>query len=151
MENNIFKDVSYIISVFNKNNIDISHLKANFLMFIFEAYYMYKYDVDRLYEDEFYNFNAGPIYPKLSENFKKGYEDESNISLSKEEIEEAMKISESKKEMLNEIYNRFKDYNSEEIINLMKNKFYPGEDVDKYDIIPKLYMRKWFMTYFKWN
>lgn len=151
MENNIFRDVNYLIGIFNKNNIDISYLKANFLMFIFEAYYMYKNDVDKLYDCEYYNFNAGPIYPKLSEKLSKKYEDKYKVVLSDEEVADSEKISIDKKRILEEIYERFKNYNSDELMDFMKLKFYPGEYVDKYDIIPKICMKKWFSVYFKWN
>ena len=54
MNNVIFNDANYLIRKFNMDNIDIDYLKVNFIMYLFEGYYMNKYNKDRLYKEEYF-------------------------------------------------------------------------------------------------
>lgn len=106
-ENNIVQDSYYLISKFNNDGIDVTNLQIQKLMYFFEAYYMNIYEVDKLYDCNFCAWAFGPVAIPLYREFKKF--GNSKIELTKENKENGEKISKDKKELLNIIYNAFKE------------------------------------------
>lgn len=112
----IIKDAYYLISLFNKENIEIDNLKLQKLMYFFEAYYMYKKDVDSLYDCPFKAWTYGPVAIPLYEEFKRF--GKSPIVLDEYEKIQGDMIDDEKKNYLKNIYEAFKDLTSMQLVAL---------------------------------
>lgn len=107
-ENNIVHDAYYLIKKFNDNNREVTNMQIQKLMYFFEAYYMNIHkDIDRLYDCNFNAWAFGPVAIPLYKEFKKF--GNNKIELTKDNKEVGEKISKEKKEMLDIIFNVFKN------------------------------------------
>lgn len=153
-ENNIKYDAYYLIS---KSTEGITNLKLQKLMYFFEAYYMNIHtDCKSLYECNFSAWNFGPVAIPLYKEFRKF--GNGNITLTPDEINKGNSISEEKKELLNNIYNSFKNYSAIDLVRIthmvgspwdevwQKNGKKVGYGADTY--IDKIQSRDWFKEKF---
>ncbi len=148
MNNVIFNDANYLIRKFNMDNIDICYLKVNFLMYLFEGYYMNKYNKERLYEGEYLNFSDGPRFVELTNYLIKKYgECNKNIVLEGDDCDKIYCFSEKKKVLIDEIYEKYKNYSLSELIKVVNSYSYPGDYVGPYEVIPKICIKKWYYMY----
>ena len=60
-KDDIVHDSYYLISLFNKDDKDITQLQIQKLMYFFEAFYMNVMEVDSLYECSFNAWTYGPV------------------------------------------------------------------------------------------
>lgn len=148
IKNNIIYDAFYLINLFHKDGKEVTQLHVQKIMFLFEAYYMNKYNVERLYDCDYLAWDFGPVVTHLYKNFKKyGKED---IILTDEEKQLGNSISEDKKETLNEIYNTFKEFKAIQLVNFTHADGSPWKNAwlkEKYSKISKLEMKEWFKQY----
>lgn len=151
IKDDIVKDAYYLVNLFtNDNNRPVTQLHVQKLMYLFEAYYMNKLKKDRLYDCEYQAWDFGPVAIPLYNKFKKY--GRNNIKLTPDEIEIGNNISECKKELLNKIYDVFKNYTAMQLVNFTHAEGSPWKEAwDKkaYSIIPKDKIRGWFSKYVK--
>lgn len=150
LKNDIIVDSYYLINLFHENKKEITQLHVQKLMFLFEAYYMNKYNVDKLYDCNYQAWDFGPVVIHLHKKYKKyGRND---IILTKEEIELGENISKEKKETMQEIYNTFGRLTALQLVNFTHAKDSPWAEVwneKHYSEIPKQKIKKWFERYIK--
>lgn len=148
-ENDIIIDAFYLINLYNKNNITITQLHVQKLMFLFEAYYMNMVKgCEQLYECEYQAWDFGPVATQLYKHFKKYGKD--NIVLTKEEIIQGEKITEQKKCLLKDIFDTFKGFTATQLVNFTHADGSPWKiawEYEKYSKISKHKMKEWFSQY----
>lgn len=157
-ENDIVKDAYYLISKFNKNEKQVTNLQIQKLMYFFEAYYMNIHeDVNQLYECNFNAWAFGPVAIPLYKEFRKF--GNGSIELTEENIESGNSIAEEKKELLNDIYEAFKNISATNLVRYTHMENSPWEKVWKRNggkvgygadtYIDKEETRKWFKEKFE--
>lgn len=157
-ENNIVYDAYYLIKKFNDNDMDVSNLQIQKLMYFFEAYYMNVYeDVDKLYECNFNAWAFGPVAIPLYTEFRKF--GSGNIELTEENKKDGDSISSEKKELLDDIYEAFKGISASDLVSYTHMKDSPWEVVWKRNggkvgygantYIDKKETKKWFKDNFE--
>lgn len=148
-ENNIVLDAYFLINLFHRDKKEITQLHVQKLMFIFEAYYMNIYDnIKELYPCQYKAWAFGPVATQLYNRFKKYGKDD--IELTEEEIEKANSISEEKKILLTNIYEKFKDFSATQLVNFTHADGSPWKEAwenEQYSNISKEKMKKWFSKY----
>lgn len=152
----IVLDAYYLISLFNKDEEKVTQLQIQKLMYFFEAYYMVKNDVNKLYDDNFCAWTFGPVSTQLYSEFK--MYGQMPIILTDEQKELGSKIPREKKEMLKEIYSTFKDFTAMRLVELTHTVGSPWYDVWKKNgekvvygpssCIDKIKTREWFKANF---
>lgn len=149
MENNIITDAFYLIHLYNKENVPITQLHVQKLMFLFEAYYMNMVDnCEQLYECEYQAWDFGPVATQLYKHFKKYGKD--NIILTNDEVEAGNSIQDEKKKLLNDIFETFKKYTATQLVNFTHAEGSPWKtawEYEKYSKISKKRMKEWFAQY----
>lgn len=106
-KHDIVKDAYYLISKFLEEDKIITNLQVQKLMYFFEAYYMNVHDVEKVYECNFNAWAFGPVAIPLYKEFKRF--GNSCIELTDEQKIEGNSIDDDSKNLLNIIYNVFKD------------------------------------------
>ena len=147
-ENDIVQDAYYLIKLFNDAKIPVTQLHVQKLMFLFEAYYMNMTDKPYLYECDFQAWNFGPVAPQLYKRFK--IYGSNSIFLTKEELEEAESIDETKKRLIKELFEAFKSFSAADLVKFTHAEGSPWKDAwDKkeYSVISKEKMKDWFSKY----
>lgn len=156
-ENDIRQDAYYLIKKFKDDGKSVTNLQIQKLMYFFEAYYMNVYDVDELYDCNFCAWAYGPVAIPLYKELKKF--GNGNIELTEENIERAEKVSEDKKNLLDKIYNVFKDVAAMTLVDFTHMTGSPWKDVwerngrkvgygaDTY--INKIKTKEWFRDVFQ--
>ena len=147
-KNNIINDSYYLINMFHKDGKEVTQLHIQKLMFLFEAYYMNKYSVDKLYNCDYLAWDFGPVVTHLYKTFKKY--GKNDIVITDEEREIGNSISSEKKETLEEIYNTFKNFKAIQLVNFTHAEGSPWKKVwekEKYSKISKKDMKDWFSQY----
>lgn len=147
-ENDIVNDAYYLINLFNKERIEITQIQVQKLMYLFEGYYMNVKNVNKLYDCVYEAWSLGPVATPLYKEFKKY--GKSDIKLTDEQVEIADHISEDKKELLQEIFETFKNFSSTDLINFTHVEGSPWEEAWKYEEyseIKKEKLRIWFSKY----
>lgn len=148
IKDNIVHDAFYLIELFHNEHRTVTQIHIQKLMFLFEAYYMNKYQTDKLYDCDYKAWDFGPVTIPLYKHFKKYGKDD--IKLTNEEIEKGNEIDEKKKESLREIYEVFKEYSAMQLVNFTHAEGSPWKEAwteQKYSIISKKKMKKWFEKY----
>ncbi len=145
IRNNIVTDSFYLVSLYNDAGIPITQLHIQKLMFLFEAYYMNKYNVDRLYDCIFQAWDLGPADYHLYNYYKKY--GKNNIILNEEQREQIKDISDNKKEAFKAIFDTFKDFSAMQLVNFTHSKGSPWTQVARYTDISKPLVRQWFSQY----
>ena len=156
-KDDIVYDSYYLINLFTNDNMNVTQLQVQKLMYFFEAYYMNLKDVDFLYECPFKAWAFGPVAIPLYQRYKSL--GSSNIVLTNEEQKTGNSINSEKKEILKEIYDVFgKRLNAMELVNYTHLKDSPWDKKwnennkkviygDKSNI-DKLETKKWFKEIF---
>lgn len=150
MENDIIKDAYYLVGLYKKDNKPVTQLHIQKLMFLFEAYYMNVTNKPYLYQCEFKAWNFGPVATKLYNKFK--VYGRNNIVLTQEQIEEGNSIPEEIKELLQKLYDAFKDYTAMQLVNFTHAEGSPWKEAwekEEYSVISKEKMKEWFSKYVK--
>lgn len=145
LKNDIVKDSFYLVSLYNDAKIFITQLHIQKLMFLFEAYYMNKYNVDKLYDCKYQAWDLGPADYHLYNYYKKY--GRNNIILTDKQREDIEEITEEKKEAFKTIFDTFKDFTATELVNFTHSAGSPWTQVKRYDDIPKDIIKKWFSRY----
>lgn len=157
-ENNIVYDAYYLIKKFNDNNINVSNLQIQKLMYFFEAYYMNVYEeVDKLYECNFNAWAFGPVAIPLYKEFRKF--GNGDIILTEENKKAGNSISNEKKKLLDDIYEAFKKISANNLVRYTHMKDSPWDIVWKRNggkvgygantYIDKKETKKWFRENFE--
>ena len=147
-KNDIIQDSYYLINLFHKNGRVITQLHVQKLMFIFEAYYINVTDKNKLYDCEFKVWSFGPVAPRLYKRYKNYGKDD--IQLSKEDEEKGNKILDEKKQIMEELYETFKDFSAIKLLSFTHAKDSPWKKVwneEAYGNISKESMKEWFSKY----
>lgn len=156
-ENNIVYDAYYLIKKFNDTGKNVTQLQIQKLMYFFEAYYMNIYKVDKLYDCNFCAWAYGPVAIPLYQKLKRF--GNGNIELTKQNKIDAENISEEKKNLLDNIYNVFKEVPAMRLVEFThmsgspwkevweKNGRKVGYGADTY--IDKIKSRDWFKNVFQ--
>lgn len=150
MENNIVHDAYYLVILFHKKGKEITQLHIQKLMFLFEAYYMNKYKVEKLYDCDYQAWDFGPVAIPLYKNFKKY--GKSNIILTTEEEEIGNKTNDEVKETMEDLYEGFGHLTAMQLVNFThaeKSPWYEAWNYQKYSKIPKSKIKAWFKKYIK--
>lgn len=150
-ENDIIKDSYYLINLFHNDNKEITQLHVQKLMFLFEAYYMNVMDVSKLYDCGYKAWNFGPVATKLYKKYKKyGKED---IKLTDEQVDLGNNsMSDEKKQIMENLYEVFKDYSPMQLVSFTHAKNSPWRKVwekNQYGDISKESIKNWFKKYVK--
>lgn len=163
----ILENSYYLINLFvenkakDKQNISITNLKLQKLMYFIEAYYM----VENPSEDEFFScpwsaWDYGPVNKVLYINYKKFGSME--ISLSAEEMSIGENLPEINKKYIKRIYDLFGHFSAFDLVTLTHLNDSPWDKIyksnktnNKYDfdklndsVIPKKETRDWFKVQF---
>ena len=145
MNNEIVKDSFYLIYLYNQKGIPITQLHIQKLMFLFEAYYMNKNNVDKVYDDDFQAWDYGPVNYDLYRYYKKNKRNE--IHLNDKEQSEALQISPDKRQALEAIFEIFKDFSANELVSFTHQPNSPWSNTVKYGDISKQDTKAWFKQY----
>lgn len=148
-DNDIVIDSYYLINLFNRDyDKEVTQIHVQKLMFIFEAYFMNKKNVDKLYECDYKAWAFGPVaipLYKRYQGFGKG-----TIKLSAEDERLGDSISNEKKNLLNDIYSTFKNFTATQLVNFTHADGSPWKkawEYEKYSNISKENMKEWFKKY----
>ncbi len=149
-KNNIVYDAYYLVILFHKNQKDVTQLHIQKLMFLFEAYYMNKYKVEKLYECDYHAWDFGPVAIPLYNNFKKY--GKNNIILSDEEEKKGNEATKEVKETMGELYQAFGHLSAMQLVNFThaeNSPWYETWNYQRYSKIPKSKIKDWFRKYIK--
>ena len=122
-ENDIVQDAYFLISLFNKDNKEVTQLQVQKIMYFFEAYYMCITDKEKLYDCNFNAWAFGPVSIPLYQALKKF--GDTNIVLNEKQLEFSEKIIDDKKQILKYIYTVFGDIPAMELVQLTHRKDSP--------------------------
>lgn len=115
-ENDIKKDSYYLIKKFNENGKEVTNMQIQKLMYFVEAYYMNEKDSTELYACNFNAWAFGPVSIPLYKEFREF--GKNPIKLTKEQEAEGNNITSDMKNMLNYIYEVFKDLSAIQLMEL---------------------------------
>ena len=144
-KNDIVEDSYYLIYLFKKDKKEVTQLHVQKLMYLFEAYYMNKESVNKLYEPEYRAWAFGPVAIPLYQRYQRY--GKNNIELSDDELEKGKSIPSERGTLMEEIYETFKDFSAMELVNFTHANGSPWDKAwnqEKYSIIPKKEIKEWF-------
>lgn len=157
IKDNIVNDAYYLINKFNEKGADVTNLQIQKLMYFFEAYYMNIYEVDKLYECNFCAWAFGPVAIPLYKEFRKF--GNGKIELTEQNRKDGENIPKEKKELLDIIYNAFKETSAMDLVELTHMQESPWSQVwerngrkvgyGENTHIDKLKTRGWFRRTFE--
>lgn len=124
--NKIVEDAYYLINKFNMDGKKVTNMYIQKLMYLFEAYYMNVYN-ETLYNCVFKALTFGPIALPLYEKFRKFVNE--SIELTEKDIIEGKRISAEKKELLDYIYEIFKDVSEEDLTKIIGMEDSPWKNI----------------------
>ncbi len=150
IKNNIVYDAFYLVNLFTNSGRPVTQLHIQKLMYLFEAYYMNAKNTDKLYDCDYQAWIFGPVATPLYKNFKKY--GKQPIELTEEEKKLGNSIDSEKKELLNQLFETFKDFKAMQLVNFTHahgSPWYIAWNEKKYSIIPKKDIKDWFKKYVK--
>lgn len=115
-KDNIVYDSYYLINKFKENNISVTQLQVQKIMYFFEAFYMCEKDVLGLYECNFNAWMFGPVAIPLHNEYK-SFEGR-RIILTEEKEKIGNGIDEEKKKILDYVFEVFGTMTPRELVNL---------------------------------
>lgn len=163
----ILENSYYLINLFvedkakNKQNVSITNLKLQKLMYFVEAYYMAEnINEDELFSSPWSAWDYGPVNKILYMHYKKFGSME--ISLRAEETSRGENLPQINKKYIKRIYDLFGNFTAFDLVTLthlngspwdkiyVSNKTNNKYDFDKLNdsVIPKKETRDWFRTQF---
>lgn len=156
LENDIVSDAYYLISRFNSEDKEVTQLQVQKLMYLIEALYCTVTGEIKLYDCNFNAWAYGPVAIPLYKKLKK-YGSE-GIELSQDDLEESSNVCERKRQIIDVIYESFKDKKPMELVQLTHDPEGPWSDVwikngkkvvyGEASYIPKKKVAKWFKEKF---
>ena len=155
-KNDIIKDSKYLIHKFNVGEKPVTNMQIQKLMYFFEAYYTLKKNLDSLYDCHFNAWAFGPVSIPLYKEYRKFGGNQ--IELTEQDIEDGNNISSDKKEVLNEIYEAFKNAPATRLVDLTHMEDSPWTEVwekngnkvgsGENTYIDKIKTKEWFKKHF---
>lgn len=136
----------YIVCEMNRIKEKVTQLKLQKLLYFVEAYYMVKYDKEKLFEDEFLAWTYGPVCKSVYDKYKSYYDlpiVESDCEDIKDpQIEDAIKI----------VCEAFGSLSTSKLIAITHLKESPWDKSEKRNsIISKQETKEWFRRLFTKN
>lgn len=146
IERDIMENSKFIIKYFNDNGKDVTNLMLEKLLYFLEAIYMAITDDDKLYNEDFYAFEFGPVSKIIYNEYKRFGKYPIKISTAN------ININHDNKKYIEFLFNLFKDYTPFDLVNLSHSKGSPwyeineeyGGNIKKDVIIEKAATKKWF-------
>lgn len=146
IERSIIKNSEYIIKYFEDNNREVTNLMLEKLLYFLEAIYMSLTDENKLYDEEFYAWNFGPVNDTIYNRYKNFGKYPIKINI------KSIVINPNNKIYIEFLYNLFKDYTPFDLVTLSHSEGSPWQEINqKYDgdiekniIIEKSETKKWF-------
>lgn len=147
IERDIIKNSEYIISFFKNHNQEVTNLMLEKLLYFLEAIYMSITDENKLYEEEFYAWNFGPVNKKVYSKYK-------SFGKLPIKLNRKITINPNNEKYVKFLYDLFKDFTAFDLVNLSHsenspwyeiNKEYNG-DIGEDVIINKEETKKWFSS-----
>ena len=146
IERSIIKNSEYIIKYFEDNNREVTNLMLEKLLYFLEAIYMSITDDNKLYDEDFYAWNFGPVNDTIYNRYKTFGKYPIKINT------KSIIINQSNKIYIEFLYNLFKDYTPFDLVTLSHSEGSPWQEINsKYDgeigrniIIEKSETKKWF-------
>ena len=142
---NIDDNAKYIISYFHNNNVDVTNLKLQKLLYFLEAIYMVVLDENYLFDENFYAWNYGPVSKKVYEQYK-------IFGSMPITLDEPVNINKTNEIFIHNLFTMFNDYDVSDLIELSHQKGSPwyqiyidnGEYIPKNIVIEKRLTKQWF-------
>lgn len=125
IERSIEKNAEYIISYFNEKGKDITNLKLQKLLYFLEAIYMVLADEDKLFDEDFYAWDFGPVNDEIYKKYKFFI----NMPLS---CDGPIVIPNENKRYIDELYKNFGDYKGYELVAISHQNGSPWDIINKY-------------------
>ena len=146
IERDIIENSKFIIKYFNDNDKEVTNLMLEKLLYFLEAIYMSITNDNKLYEEEFYAWEFGPVNKIIYKEYKE---------FGKYPIDIATRnliINENNKQYIEILFKLFKDYKPFDLVTLSHSEGSPWKEIsDKYDgeiekniIIEKTATKNWF-------
>ena len=144
---NILVVARYLICKFNNDGKKITQLKLQKLLYFIEAYYMAKYEKDKLYDEDFVAWTYGPVSKKVYSEYK-SYMD---LNIVEENCQNLQKISDDNiLESIDKVYSLFSDLSSTQLIKITHRQGSPWFNTPKHHscTISKKETKDWFKGLF---
>ncbi len=145
-ERDIILNSEYIIHYFNKQNKRVTNLTLEKLLYFYEAIYMVISGDERLFNEEFYAWDFGPVNKIVYNKYKKFGRASLPDTLTTD-------IDPINNYYISILYSLFKDYTAFDLVSLSHsegspwdeiNKESKGNPIDKSEIINKAKTKAWF-------
>lgn len=145
INNDIDDNAKYIISYFRNNNIEVTNLKLQKLLYFLEAIYMVALDENYLFNENFYAWNYGPVSKKVYDQYK-------IFGSMPIILDEPVSINRTNEIFIQNLFMIFNDYSVSDLIEFSHQKGSPwyeiymkyGENIPKNEVIQKYSTKKWF-------
>lgn len=149
MEKDLIKNSKFIISYFNSKDKPVTNLMLQKLMYFLEALYMVISDEDKLFDEEFYAWDFGPVNDELYNTYKNNGNSEIII--------DNVSIDSENEKYIELLHNLFKEFSSYDLIALSYAEKSPWLEVyNKYNeniphniVIEKQKTKNWFKELIK--
>jgi len=155
-KDNIVHDSYYLINKFKERNMQVTQLQIQKIMYFFEAYYMCEEDTSSLYDCHFNAWMYGPVAIPLHNEFKAFQGRPITLPEDKEKI--GYNIEETKRKMLDYIFDVFGEIPAKRLVGLTHMEGSPwynkwienGQKVvyGEASYIDKIATKKWFKETF---
>ncbi len=146
IDRNIINNSKYIITYFNKNNVEITNLKLQKLLYFLEAIYIVVNDNENhLFEEDFYAWNFGPVNDVIYQEYKEFGSLPIEIQY--------VNIPEENKKYIEGLFDLLKDYTAYKLVALSHSEGSPWYEIyEKYQdtiipddiVIDKKKTKNWF-------
>lgn len=117
-------NAKYIIKFFNDKNNSVTNLKLQKLLYFLEAIYMVYTDDVKLYDDEFYAWDFGPV----NEIIYNEYKIFGNTPII---LEEEVLINEENKKYIEYLYNIFGSFSAFDLVTISHSEGSPWYNINK--------------------
>lgn len=149
---NLVYDCYYLINLFELHDKPLTYSMLCDLIFLFESYYICKYNVKKLYDFEYEAWHGGPVISQFTKIFPIC---EGNLKLTDNQKVElsyitSNGISNERKETMIEVYNTFGNFTPEEIkrfVTCKKSPWYTAFKYTEFSVVRKDKMKEWFKEY----
>lgn len=148
IERSIEKNADYIIAYFNENEKEVTNLKLQKLLYFLEAIYMVLSEENKLFDEEFYAWDFGPVNDVIYKKYKYFGSMPLPCEYSVSDIPE-----ENKKYII-QLYNNFGEYKSFDLVGISHQEGSPWykinekykSDIPDNEVISKESTKEWFRS-----